>query len=114
MSYFASARRYEALCAEPSPRPPRPAPRPPRRPPGPPRRDGQAELARVAGLLGTTPGELRRRDRTAAASQRRHEAMYLLARAGVAQAEIARLLDRDGSSVRHGLRRIAARQGGGQ
>jgi chromosomal replication initiation ATPase DnaA len=93
--YVPSAReRYVELCQEPAPR--RPVD------------DGQAALEQVAALLDTTPAQLARRRRTRAIVRVRHEAMWLLERRGLSRSAIGRLLERDHSTVIHGLRRLAA------
>ena len=90
-----SARRYEALCAS-TPNHTTPT------------RDAAEEALRLrlAAYLDTTVPGLIGRNRTPAVSRRRRLAMWLLRQRGYSLKAIGRILERDHSTVIHGLRLV--------
>jgi chromosomal replication initiation ATPase DnaA len=90
-----SARRYEALCASVSlsPTPTLSAAE-------------EALRLRLAAYLDTTVPGLIGRNRTPAVSRRRRLAMWLLRHQGHSLKAIGRILERDHSTVIHGLRLV--------
>ena len=105
MSPSHSARRYEALCREADARPTRAPGRRAQPPPS-----AWRDLEVVAGALGVEIGYLTARVRGKPRDATRHEAMWLLRRRGRSLPEIGQLLDRDHSSVHHGVAQINARR----
>lgn len=100
-----SARRYEALCREADARPTRASGRRAQPP-----ISAWRDLEVVAGALGVEIGYLTARIRGKPRDATRHEAMWLLRRRGRSLPEIGQLLDRDHSSVHHGVAQIDARR----
>lgn len=98
MSRFSSARRYEALCAEPitEPRTITAAQR--------------AALDQVAAALGCTPAQISARTRGREAVERRQAAIWLLRERRLSLPAIGRLVERDVATVIYNLRVVEQRR----